>query len=438
MKTVLPRRLCLCAVMFAGLALVAVLTVVRRSDPPSAQTSTASGAPESLDPSALPEIRAELVASTQVPWNPQRDWEPGADVVISEEGELFVSQEQDWRILVIDEAGDIVRTIGRRGEGPGEFEQLSAIWFLGDTLVASDRAGLRLSYFQTDGRFLHSRRWVASIEPATLESAGLRMSYHGASQPSLTMANGLAVVIPRMSMSSLGNNPGTGAKSGAFSIPLLTVDEDGRIVDTLARNETTWTMFGMARGGHVFRVPVPFLRVTHTAVMPSGGGVVVVREDDSADPALLVTRIGPSADTVFSRRHSYAPTRLTDGLLRRALREAVVIAPGGAPAAEAGFTPAGAEFEGALRRSGVLPANLPAVSGLAVGQDESIWLRGELQEGESMHWTVLDGMGWVLGVVTLPRRQQLVAARGTVMVTVEEDELGRGTLMRYRLGHPVG
>lgn len=117
-RPVLPRWLCLGALMFAGLALVAVLTVVRRSDPPSAQTSIASGAPESLDASALPEIHAEPVASTQVPWNPQRDWEPGPDVVISEEGELFVSQEQDWRILVIDEAGDIVRTIGRRGVAP--------------------------------------------------------------------------------------------------------------------------------------------------------------------------------------------------------------------------------------------------------------------------------------------------------------------------------
>ena len=47
-------------------------------------------------------------------------------------------------------------------------------------------------------------------------------------------------------------------------------------------------------------------------------------------------------------------------------------------------------------------------------------------------WTVLDGTGEVVGVVTLPRRQVVVAVRGAVMVAVEEDELGRVTLVRYR------
>ena len=82
----------------------------------------------------------------------------------------------------------------------------------------------------------------------------------------------------------------------------------------------------------------------------------------------------------------------------------------------------------------MIPATLPGVTGLAVGQDDSIWLRREEREGDTVQWAVLDGMGQVLGVVTLPRAQEVVAARGTVMAAVEEDELGRVTLVRYRLG----
>ena len=82
----------------------------------------------------------------------------------------------------------------------------------------------------------------------------------------------------------------------------------------------------------------------------------------------------------------------------------------------------------------MIPANLPGVTGLAVGQDDSIWLRREEREGDTVQWAVLDGMGQVLGVVTLPRAQEVVAARGTVMAAVEEDELGRAWLVRYRVG----
>ena len=51
-----------------------------------------------LDPGALPEIHAELVASTELTWDPRTDWDPGADVVISAEGDLFVSQVGDRKM----------------------------------------------------------------------------------------------------------------------------------------------------------------------------------------------------------------------------------------------------------------------------------------------------------------------------------------------------
>ena len=161
----------------------------------------------------------------------------------------------------------------------------------------------------------------------------------------------------------------------------------------------------------------------------------MVREDDAAGPSVLVTRIGPSADTVFSRTYSpYTPAPLTDDLFRRVLSETEVGEIFPMPGGEREGVPESAEFEGPVRRSGVLPETLPTVTSLVVGQDESIWLRREEQEGEFARWTVLDGTGEVLGVVTLPRRQEVVAVRGAVMVAVEEDELGRASLVRYRVG----
>ena len=203
--------------------------------------------------------------------------------------------------------------------------------------------------------------------------------------------------------------------------------------ERIAATELAFTPHNGADPGPDFRIRVPFQRVIHTAVMPGGGGVVVVREDDTAGPSVMVTRIGPSADTVFSRTYAYTPAPVTDDLFRRALGETEV---GEALVlfSEEDPTLDGSDFEEPVRRSGVLPETLPAITRLAVGQDESIWLRREEQEGEYAQWTVLDAAGEAVGVVTLPRRQEVVAARGAVMVAVEEDELGRAWLVRYRVG----
>ncbi len=212
------------------------------------------------------------------------------------------------------------------------------------------------------------------------------------------------------------------------------MDEHGRIVDTLAWQELYRREFNMARDGRHFRIRVPFQRETLTAVMPGGSGVIVVREDDAAGPSVVVTRIGASADTVFSRTYSYTPAPLTDEMFRRALSETEVVEPLAMSVGERDGAPQSADFEGPVRRSGVLPETLPAVTSLVVGQEESIWLRREEQMGELAQWTVLDGTGGVVGVVTLPRGQEVVAVRGAVMVGVGEDELGRASLVRYRVG----
>jgi len=100
-----------------------------------------------------------------VTWNPEYDWNRGSGVVISEDGRLFVSQYQDRNILAIDASGETVREIGRAGEGPGEFSLLSSIGLLGDTLVASDRNLWRVSFFDTAGKLLETRRWFADMTP---------------------------------------------------------------------------------------------------------------------------------------------------------------------------------------------------------------------------------------------------------------------------------
>ena len=74
---------------------------------------------------------------------------------------------RDGRFVVVDggsstlrffnATGQHIKSVGRRGAGPGEFSQLDAFWLLpGDTLAAGSSAG-DISYFTGSGQYLYRR-----------------------------------------------------------------------------------------------------------------------------------------------------------------------------------------------------------------------------------------------------------------------------------------
>ena len=62
-------------------------------------------------------------------------------------GRIYAADVGDRRISVFDSAGNYIRTIGRKGAGPGEFETLVTIGMLSDTPYAVDQAQQRITYF---------------------------------------------------------------------------------------------------------------------------------------------------------------------------------------------------------------------------------------------------------------------------------------------------
>jgi hypothetical protein len=86
-------------------------------------------------------------------------------------------------ISVYDARGAFVRRIGRKGQGPGEFNMAPVVWFAGDSVMALDRNLMRTTAFDTTGRVLgtwnssshpglwitprarHGTTWIAEVEP---------------------------------------------------------------------------------------------------------------------------------------------------------------------------------------------------------------------------------------------------------------------------------
>jgi 6-bladed beta-propeller len=81
----------------------------------------------------------------------------GSDIVFNtdDEGNFYVTDWDKKAILKYDPSGKYVRTIGRQGQGPGEFQNLSVVRFDRDgALYVTDLSAQRISFFDKDGTYL--------------------------------------------------------------------------------------------------------------------------------------------------------------------------------------------------------------------------------------------------------------------------------------------
>ncbi len=83
-----------------------------------------------------------------------------SDLQVDEYGHIYVSDSRDLDIKVFDPQGRYVRTIGKRGEGPGEFQSLTDLQFMPDgRLMVFDLRARRTSFFGVSGDFIKSHAW---------------------------------------------------------------------------------------------------------------------------------------------------------------------------------------------------------------------------------------------------------------------------------------
>lgn len=78
-------------------------------------------------------------------------------------GRFFILDQQEAVIKVFDKEGNYLNKIGRKGQGPGEFNNPSMIYFLNNELLVMEFD--RLSFFSPEGKFLR-------VIPTSKERAG--------------------------------------------------------------------------------------------------------------------------------------------------------------------------------------------------------------------------------------------------------------------------
>ena len=80
------------------------------------------------------------------------------DMAVDEHERIFVSDWKETRIRVFDRNGIILMNIGKKGQGPGEFERINGIQITPQNeLMVLDASRKRLSFFSLAGEFVRSK-----------------------------------------------------------------------------------------------------------------------------------------------------------------------------------------------------------------------------------------------------------------------------------------
>jgi hypothetical protein len=78
---------------------------------------------------------------------------------VDAKGFIYICDYKEPSVKVFDSQGDFVRTIGRKGNGPGEFENAGTMAILPDgRLLVLDWELMRVSIFSHDGQFIESHQ----------------------------------------------------------------------------------------------------------------------------------------------------------------------------------------------------------------------------------------------------------------------------------------
>ncbi|MGD8815727.1 MAG: 6-bladed beta-propeller [Acidobacteriota bacterium] len=104
---------------------------------------------EERDPDAI-RLTEELVVGAGLE-NPDEAVFQPTDIVATDDGMIFIADFSMNRVQMYDRDGRYLRTLGREGQGPGEFEWIWGMTVAGDMLVVDDRGNARFSTWQLDG-----------------------------------------------------------------------------------------------------------------------------------------------------------------------------------------------------------------------------------------------------------------------------------------------
>jgi len=293
-----------------------------------------------------------------------------------------------------DAAGRFARSSGRKGGGPGEFEELGSVHLLaGDSLLVWDWRQRRVSRFRADGAFHRSLSLPAG-----------RDAVHPVPQLVGRLADGSLLV-------GVGHSFGPGAVAEGVrqdSTDYLRYSPAAVLLDTVAAvpSGESFVKTGYGRVGFT-TAPLLFGR---NAVHGMVGDRVVVGSNRAYE--LVV----------------YSPEGVPERVIRRRQEPRPVTGADFAALAAASLAEMDREWRERMEvvyAAMPRPATMPFYSALQVDGAGNLWVRDfSVPREATSTWTVFDGTGRMLGGVAMPERFRPTDIGEDYVLGVRRDELG--------------
>lgn len=331
---------------------------------------------------------------------------------VDAEGRIYVLDQQAQNVRVFDGEGDYLRTIGRPGNGPGEFSPavMAVIPAGGDTLFVPDAMQQRVHRFLADGTE------VGSFPIPLTEGISTKWK-----------------LLPDGRLAQEVRPAPTPNQDPAAQQVVLVRAGDGAIVDTLLHlplGQTLRFQGGTARV-RLFE-PEPLWDVGDDGRMIQGVNSdyrIEIRTPDG-ELARIVTRPFQRQDVTEADRQAFID--LFDEMFERQ----------GVPPQARQLTLQTLEFAD----------HYPAYMMIAAGPDGTLWVQHiqsaaevaaaggsfDAQNVGAPEWDVFDEDGRFLGVVAFPDRFQPFHFRGDAVYGLWRDDIDVQHVMRLRIVRPSG
>jgi hypothetical protein len=389
----------------------------------AAATACASGDSTTVNVSVLDSAGVTIVAN---PASGAAEWRLSAEPLLSigamegdanqqlhrvngavrlSDGRIAVLNSGSQEVRYYDVDGRHIRTSGREGGGPGEFQGAFTLLRSGDSVVVYDTPMRRITVLSPDGSLV---RTLLLGSPTDGQFP----------RPVHMLPNGEVVATNE---EFLGGTPETGVRRNP--VELLAYDAQGNKGASYGRH-TGSEMFMMVDGEALFFTTPPFARAT---TFLADDDRFVVASNDSYELRIfaLADANEPVLTRIVRRQHEHLPVTQAD--IDEAVRQRTD-----------GVTSA-AGRQNIERQHAAIPhpATMPAFGLVRMGRDGTLWVGSARRPSDSVpRWTVFDREGRMIGELTVPERFGILEAGEDYVLGRWRDELDVEYVQLYRLEKP--
>jgi hypothetical protein len=398
------------------LSSMVVLSACGPADAPSVRALVRDSAGVTIVENAAP-LAADSVAflidsapATEIGGSedPRAEFSRISGVLLLPVGGIAVADGGSNELRLFDSAGAWVRTAGRKGGGPGEFEQLGGLFLLGgDSLVTYDWDQRRISVFTARGDL---------VREATLPQGGVDAGFLN-----------VFGVLPDGGLLAMRQRFGGGSEQSGprrDTIAVLRLTPQAVLADSIGRFPGSEMFLDVeSSGGRIRSVMSTMLPFGLTLTMKVAGNALHVGAGDRYE----IARYDGTGKLTRLIRRAHVPVSVVSADVEKFKRDHL-----------AGFGAGHDVFRD--RTSKVLdrmtfPATKPAYDGFIAGDDGALWVRRYDRPADDLpaRYDVFDADGQWLGHVTFPARFTLHHAGPSYSLGVWRDPDDAEHVRLYRL-----